>query len=382
MRNIRPACPSLKSAGNRQDLRLNLHLAAGFNRYSRAVLTCLGAVSLMALLPAPAQAAQGSTQHESADQPSVKAYGPELQGYHYAWPVKRFHFSSQQQQVQMAYLDIKPEHPNGRTAVLLHGKNFCSGTWKTTIEALSKQGYRVIAPDQLGFCMSSKPTAYQFSFEQLASNTHALLKQLGIHHYVMIGHSTGGMLAARYALMYPSELQQLVMVDPLGLEDWRAKGVPYHSIDEWYKTERKTSAASIRAYEQKVYYAGQWSPTYDKWVNMLAGMYKGPGRDQVAYNSAQIYNMIYTQPVIHEFPDIKVPTLLMIGDKDITAPGGQFASKAVQKTLGHYPALAKSAVKAIPNARLIEFPDYGHAPQIQAPAEFNQKLIQGIQDSH
>lgn len=73
------------------------------------------------------------------------AYGPELQGFDYPYP---FSFSSQRQVVQMAYMDVHPVHPNGRTAVLLHGKNFCAATWKQTIDTLSDAGYRVIAPDQ------------------------------------------------------------------------------------------------------------------------------------------------------------------------------------------------------------------------------------------
>ncbi|MFT8422310.1 MAG: alpha/beta fold hydrolase [Gluconacetobacter sp.] len=49
---------------------------------------------------------------------------------------------------------------------------------------------------------------------------------------VLIGHSTGGMLAIRYALMYPRELTHLVLVDPIGLEDWLQKGVPYRTVDD------------------------------------------------------------------------------------------------------------------------------------------------------
>ena len=60
-------------------------------------------------------------------------YGPELEGFDYPWPEFRFHFTSQRQSMQMAYLELKPEKPNGRTAVLLHGKNFCSATWEGTM---------------------------------------------------------------------------------------------------------------------------------------------------------------------------------------------------------------------------------------------------------
>ncbi|WP_155483303.1 alpha/beta fold hydrolase, partial [Cronobacter sakazakii] len=185
------------------------------------------------------------------------AYGPELEGFDYGWPVARFNFESQRQPMQMAYIDVQPDKPNGRTVVLLHGKNFCAGTWDTTLRTLRDAGYRVIAPDQIGFCKSTKPERYQYSFQQLAQNTHALLEKLGVKKATVIGHSTGGMLATRYALMYPDETEQLVMINPIGLEDWKAKGVPAQSVDAWYQRELKTSAQSIRKYEQNTYYAGQ-----------------------------------------------------------------------------------------------------------------------------
>ena len=115
------------------------------------------------------------------------------------------------------------------------------------IVALNKAGYRVVAPDQIGFCTSTKPPRYQFSFQQLAYNTHALLKLLGVSHAIIIGHSTGGMLAARYALMFPDETQGLVLVNPIGLEDWKALGVPSPTIDQWRAREAALTADKIRA---------------------------------------------------------------------------------------------------------------------------------------
>ena len=128
-------------------------------------------------------------------------YGPQLEGFAYPHPVKRFEFESQRQPLSMAYMDVAPTtDPNGRTVVLFHGKNFCGATWEAQIVALTGAGFRVVAPDQVGFCKSSKPRRYQFSLGQLADNTHALLQSLGITRAVIVGHSMGGMLAARYAL--------------------------------------------------------------------------------------------------------------------------------------------------------------------------------------
>ncbi|HDR9586613.1 TPA: alpha/beta hydrolase [Burkholderia stabilis] len=309
-------------------------------------------------------------------------YGPRLEGFTYPEPVHRYAFVSQRETVEMTYMDVQPAHPNGRTVVLLHGKNFCAATWEDTIGVLSRAGYRVIAPDQIGFCKSSKPDRYQYSFQQLARNTHALLESIGVKSATIVGHSTGGMLGMRYALMYPKATDQLVLVNPIGLEDWKALGVPPLSVDYWYARELKTTADGIRRYEQSTYYAGKWSPSYERWVQMLAGMYRGAGRDSVAWNSALIYDMILTQPVVYELGAIRVPTLLMIGDKDTTAIGKDVAPPDVHAKLGHYPELAKRTQAAIPGAQLVEFPALGHAPQIQDPDAFHKALLDGLAAVH
>jgi pimeloyl-ACP methyl ester carboxylesterase len=307
------------------------------------------------------------------------AYGPELQGFDYPWPVAHYRFTSQGEALDMAYMDVPPATPNGQVAVLLHGKNFCAATWQGTITALTEAGYRVIAPDQIGFCKSTKPAHYQYSFQQLAANTRALLASLGVTREVVIGHSTGGMLAIRWALMYPGDIEQLVLVDPIGLEDWKAKGEPWISVDQWDQRELATNADRIREYERSTYYAGTWRPEYEKWVQMLAGLNRGPGHQIVAWNSALLYDMIVTQPVVYELGELKPPVLLMIGDKDTTAIGKDLAPPAIRATLGNYPALGKAAAAAIPHAHLVEFPDYGHAPQIQAPQVFDKALLDGLQ---
>lgn len=313
---------------------------------------------------------------------ATSQYGQELQGFQYPYPVAHFSFVSQNKPLQMGYMDVSPTgKSNNHTAVLMHGKNFCGATWDDSIKALSAAGYRVVVPDQIGFCTSSKPDNYQYSFQQLAANTHALLASLGVSQADIVGHSTGGMLATRYALQYPEQTRKLVLVNPIGLEDWKAMGVPWRSVDQWYERELKLSADGIRKYEQSTYYVGHWKPEYDRWVDMLAGLNSGPGHKLVAWNSALIYDMIFTQPVFYELPNIKVPTLLLIGDADTTAIGSDIAPADVKAKVGHYNVLGKQAAKMIPGAKLIEFPGKGHAPQMEDPAHFNKVLIEELDRS-
>ncbi len=265
------------------------------------------------------------------------AADPMLADFEYPFEVKRFDFTSQKLPLSMAYLDVAPQGTaNGETVVLFHGKNFCSATWEQTIRALSGAGYRVVAPDQIGFCKSSKPEHYQYGFHQLAANTRALLDKIGVKNPIIMGHSTGGMLAFRYALMYPKETKALVTVNPIGLEDWKAKGVPLATIDQLYQGELKTTADSIRNYERNTYYAGEWRPDFDKWVNMLAGMYTGQNGELFAWSQALTADMINTQPVVYEFGNIRVPTLLLIGEKDNTAIGKNRATPEVAARIGNY----------------------------------------------
>jgi pimeloyl-ACP methyl ester carboxylesterase len=304
---------------------------------------------------------------------------PMLENFEYPYPVKRFEFTSQKQPLSMAYIDVAPEgQPNGRTVVALHGKNFCAATWESTIQALTRAGYRVIAPDQIGFCKSSKPERYQFGLHQLAANTNALLKQLGVSKAIIMGHSMGGMIAFRYALMYPQETETLVTVNPLGFEDWKAEGVPVVTVDQLFDTELKTSAQTIKAYQLDTYYNGQWKPEYDRWVNMLAGMYDGEGKQAVAWNQALTSDMVFMQPVVYEFANIKVPTLLFVGELDNTAIGKNRASEAVRKRIGNYKEMAPKIAAKIPDATLVTFPDLGHSPQVQAPDRFNEALLGGL----
>ena len=305
---------------------------------------------------------------------------PMLADFEYPFEVKRFEFTSQKLPLSMAYLDVAPQgEANGDTVVLLHGKNFCAATWEETLKTLSRAGYRVIAPDQIGFCKSSKPEHYQFSFQQLASNTRALLQKIGVEHPIIMGHSTGGMLAFRYALMYPQETKALVAVNPIGLEDWKAKGVPLKTIDQLYQGELKTTADSIREYERKTYYVGEWKPDYHKWVTMLASMYQGKDFDLFAWDQAHTTDMIMSQPVVYEFGNISVPSLLLIGAKDNTAIGKAWSPPDVVARIGHYTELGPETAKAIKGSILVMFPNLGHAPQIQDPQAFHEALLKNLE---
>ncbi|BDS06509.1 alpha/beta hydrolase [Oceaniferula spumae] len=310
----------------------------------------------------------------SAPAEEVKALGIRLEHYDYPFEVSMFKFKDQQQDLEMAYMDVKPEKPNGETVLLLHGKNFCGAYWETTAKRLAADGYRVVMPDQIGFGKSSKPAHYHFTFQSLATNTLALLDKIGVKKTHVLGHSMGGMLASRFALMFPERTQSLILENPIGLEDWKTK-VPYPGVDQWYKGELGKTSEGIQKYQLESYYDGKWKPEYQPWVDILVGMVKSDGYAAVAWNQALTYDMIFTQPVVYEFPLIKVPTLLIIGQRDTTALGKNTVPEEVAKTMGNYPELGKKTASAIPDSKLVEINDIGHLPHIESFERFIEPLL-------
>lgn len=297
-----------------------------------------------------------------------------LSNYQYPFEVSFYHFRSQNLDLTMAYMDIRPPKANGKVVVLLHGKNFNGAYWKTTVDALSEAGFRVVVPDQIGFGKSSKPAGYQFSFQQLAQNTKALLDDLNIDKVAVVGHSMGGMLATRFTLMYPGMVEKMVLENPIGLEDWKVVA-PYTDIDQHYQNELKTSYESVKAYQLAFYYDNTWKPEYDEWVYLLTGWVNHPDYPVVAWNNAQTADMIFTQPVLYEFQNINAPVLLIIGTRDRTAIGkNSVKDPAVREKMGLYQNLGKETQMKIPNSRLVELNNIGHLPHIEAFEQFIHPL--------
>ncbi|RYE26465.1 MAG: alpha/beta hydrolase [Sphingobacteriales bacterium] len=295
-----------------------------------------------------------------------------LENYKYPYPVQTLQTTVQGQQVEVAYIDVATAKPANKVVVLFHGKNFPAAYWKGTIRALNDAGYRVIAPDALGFGKSSK-LQLQYSFSLLASLVKEILDTLNIDKVSVVGHSMGGMLAARFALTYPKMVSALVLEDALGLEDWRAEGVPYRKVDDWYADEKKATYESILQYHKTSYYP-VWKEEYSKWVKVQYGVTLSKNFDQLARVNALTYDMIFTQPVVHEFKNIKAPTLVIVGSEDKTRLARN-TPDSIMKKLGHYRELGKRTADAIPNAKLITYEGVGHVPHLEIPQQFHADLI-------
>lgn len=306
-----------------------------------------------------------------AEDPAPK-YGARLSGYPYPFKVHTFEFESQRQKLEMAYMHLpaKGERP---TVLLLHGKNFAADYWEGTASHLHSKGYGVLMPDQIGFGKSSKPAHYQFTLEGLVNNTQQLVDSLAIKNLIVMGHSMGGMLATRYALNHADKVGKLVLVNPIGLEDY-LRYVEYKDPEFFYQNELDKTIDQVRDYQRKHYYDGKWSKEYEALIQIHAGWINGPDWDRIAWNNALTFDMIFTGSVVNEFDQLSLPTHLIIGTRDTTAPGGGWKKEGVEYELGRFDLLAEAAVERIPEAHLYELKDIGHMPQFEAFDRYRKLL--------
>ena len=305
----------------------------------------------------------GVTLAASASQ-EAPAYDARLSDYAYPFAEQTFEFESQRQTLEMTYMHL-PAEAGQATVVLFHGKNFAADYWEDTANHLHEQGYGVLMPDQIGFGKSSKPTHYQFTVEGLVNNTRQLIDTLDIDKLVVMGHSMGGMLASRYALNHADEVEKLVLVNPIGLEDY-LRYVHYQDPEFFYQDELDKTVDGIRDYQREHYYDGAWSEDYETLIQIHAGWINGPDWAQVAWNNALTFDMIFTGPVVNEFEQLAVPTHLIIGTRDTTGPGRGWKKDGVEHELGRFDQLGRQASERIPEAYLYELEDVGHMPQFEA----------------
>jgi pimeloyl-ACP methyl ester carboxylesterase len=299
-----------------------------------------------------------------------------LESVQYAYPVKYFKVITEGQDLKMAYMDVAPTiAANGRTVILFHGKNFGGYYWTNVIKALASSGFRVIVPDQIGFGKSSKAFIH-YSFHEMATWNRQLLDSLGVKKTIVLGHSMGGMLATRFALLYPEHTEKLLLENPIGLEDYKTF-IPYVTTAQQYQTELKSTAESIKKYYQTSYFT-KWEPAYDELVRIAAGVTFSADFPRWAKVAAMTFTMIYEQPVVYEFSNLKVPTVLFIGKADKTIVGKALLSKEEQAKYGQYKILGKATASKIPGSKLIEFEGCGHIPHLEIPDEFLAALMKNL----
>ena len=238
-----------------------------------------------------------SPVHAAVRSDAIEPYNATLDNFDYPFDVGRFTFESQDQTLSLAYMDVKPQGAPKAKVVLLHGKNFSGFYWERVASELVDMSFRVIIPDQIGFGKSGRPEHYQYTFAGLANNTRQLLEHLEVKQATMVGHSMGGMLAVKFAKYVKDKTARLILINPIGLEDY-LNWVDYQDPQVFLANELNKTPESIRRYQQKNYYDGKWRPAYQALLEPHIGQLKHPDYPRVAKNNALTYNPIFSESIV------------------------------------------------------------------------------------
>ncbi|HKZ50580.1 MAG TPA: alpha/beta fold hydrolase, partial [Dehalococcoidia bacterium] len=217
------------------------------------------------------------------------------------------------QGVEIHYVQEGQGHP----VILLHGLGGSIYNFRSTIPAMA-QSFRVVALDLPGFGLSERPRDRGYCFSDLACLVRDLLDHLGIERAHVVGHSMGGMVAARLAARFPERVDKLVLVaSPIHLAPPRLLGLPLLEPVWWMVVGFAVSSRPIREmiWRNGFYDPAALTPT-DMEQYLLPSRIKGYTRCLVRL----LRSAAYDRP-----PDLSLlaqPTLILWGDGDrpITAP--------------------------------------------------------------
>jgi proline iminopeptidase len=335
---------------------------------------CIGSSMTRLVLGALCAAllAVSSLPSSAADAPR-EPYGENLEGFSYPYPVHLIPVSNEGEPLQMAYMDVAPAQPNGRAAVLLHGRNFPSSYWAPVIKTLTDAGFRVVVPDQIGFGKSSKPNG-ELHFDNLARNTIALLDQLVIAKADIVAHSTGGMVAVRIARAFPDRIAHLVLTAPIGLEDYRLY-VPPVPTEKLIETEDRLTAEGYRK-QLETNYALKLPPDQiTPYIEARFNIKGSAGYPHWLRAFVASYQMIYREPVVHEIPLITQPVLFIMGADDHNAPGRPYAPEPLRAKMGKNAELAVTLAGQMTDARAEVIANTGHLVFLEAPDTYYALLL-------
>ena len=255
------------------------------------------------------------------------------------------------------------EYGSGDPLLLVMGLGGQLTDWPPElIEHLVAAGFRVIAPDNRDIGLSTemsgeglarsavvkamvgRPVKAPYSLSDMASDAVGVLDHLGIDRAHVVGMSMGGMISQEIAIGWPDRVLSLTSI--MSHTGDRRHGLAKPSLS-WRITRLgdpdPANPSSVVENSMKIW---QWisGPTYDEAVarqRIEAGVERSIRVQGTARQTAAIFASRDRTPLL---ASVKCPTLVVHGMVDplVTPSGG--------RTTG----------KAVPGARLIEFPDMGH----------------------
>jgi pimeloyl-ACP methyl ester carboxylesterase len=235
-----------------------------------------------------------------------------------------------------------------RAVVLLHGIGGSGALWGPTLPALG--AHRAIAWDMPGY--DASPPLPRMTFPALAEALRALLDAGGIARADLVGHSMGGMVALEFARAHPARVRSLVLCATSAAFGGRDPG-----FREQFLAARLAPLDAGRS-------MAEIAPGV---VGAMLGDAPDPAAAPAAIAAMSAVPEATYRAALEcltgfdrraDLPRIAAPTLLIAGERDVTAP-----VRGMERMQA-----------AIPAARLVVIPGAGHLVPLERPAAFNQAL--------
>jgi len=249
----------------------------------------------------------------------------------------------------------------GPPVVLIHGWGACVYTFRFAFEALARAGYRALAFDLRGHGLSDKPVGrHDYETRALIGDLREVMDRCGLERADILGHSLGGSIALRFALVHPARVRRLVLVAPVGLTT-----VPLHTIAHlltprfterlaWYLPPRWVTAFLLRgAY-------GDGRRLTDRTIDE----YWAPSQfDEYYVAVRRLLDRFDWQPLpLRELAKVRQRTLVMLGGADRLIRGGE------------------GAANVIPDVSVVSLDGAGHLGIEECPDEFNDAIVRFLKD--
>ncbi len=239
---------------------------------------------------------------------------------------------------------------SGPALVLVHGMFGDHLDWEPVLEPLARR-HRVVALDLPGFGDSEKPER-EYTAEFFVAALHELLQSLGVDRASVVGNSFGGILAVLYTLAHPQVVERLVLVSSGGLR-------PFGGEEKQLAVERLseenllalTPAVHRQMFPRIFAKCGEAQERYFAKQDAKLARADYPAYVRAIVSSIRLVLSAY---VLDRLREVRCPTLLLWGDRDIVFPV----------------ELARQALERLPQGKLEILPGGGHALQIDCPVEF------------
>ncbi|MHA1269555.1 MAG: alpha/beta fold hydrolase [Candidatus Helarchaeota archaeon] len=233
--------------------------------------------------------------------------------------------------------------------ILIHGWTADHNRWKDQVEVL-KDNYRVITPDLRGHGKSDKDESIDYSsINILSDDLKGLMDNLNIQKAIIAGHSMGGMTVMQFTLDYPEKVEKLILVDTIAKFS--------------YSFGRKllTGISNILPYNSfiKLQISRAFRKGWDKeQINKLTEL----ALQNPKYVVYRFYKAMKKFNVLEKLSNIKVPTLIIHGEKDIQLPLDQ----------------AKKIHEQISGSKLVVIEEAGHEVIVEEPEKVVNAILEFI----